>query len=72
MLPQFADDIALWAYGSNTIMSQCKIQKHLDNIIKWWNVWRIKLHPLIIKLNPLYPKFYTLVKQDWKSELVIR
>ena len=33
-LSQFADDAALWAYGRNTIMSQYKIQKHLDKIIK--------------------------------------
>ena len=33
-LSQFTDDIALWAYGRNTIASQYMIQKHLDKIIK--------------------------------------
>ena len=33
-LSQFADDIALWAYGRNIIMSQYKIQKHLNKIAK--------------------------------------
>ena len=47
---QFADDIALWAYGRKTIMSQCKIQKYLDKIIKWCNIWRIKLNPLKTKV----------------------
>ena len=28
-LSQFANDIALWAYVRNTMMSHCKIQKHL-------------------------------------------
>ena len=36
-LSQFADDIALWSYGRNTIMSECKIQKHLNKITKWCN-----------------------------------
>ena len=45
-LSQFSDDIAIWAYGRNTIMSQYKIQKHLNKIIKWCNIWRIKLNPL--------------------------
>ena len=49
-LSQFADDIALWSYGRNTIMSECKIQKHLDKISKWCNVWRIKLNPLKTKV----------------------
>ena len=31
-LSQFADDIALWSYRRNTIMSECKIQKHLNKI----------------------------------------
>ena len=33
-LSQFAADIALCAYGRSAIMSQYKIQKHLDKIIK--------------------------------------
>ena len=33
-LSQFADNIALWSYGRNTIMSEFKIQKHLDKIIR--------------------------------------
>ena len=33
-LSQFTDDIALWAYGRNTVVSQYKIQKHLDKIMK--------------------------------------
>ena len=49
-LSQFSDDIALWAYGRNTIMSKYKIQKHLDKIIKWCNIWRIKLNPLKTKV----------------------
>ena len=49
-LSQFSDDIALWAYGRNTIMSKYKIQKHLDKIIKWCNIWRIKSNPLKTKV----------------------
>ena len=29
-LSQFADNIALWSCGRNSIMSECKIQKHLN------------------------------------------
>ena len=49
-LSQFADDIELWSYGRNTIMSECKIQKHLNKITKWCNIWRIKLNPLKTKV----------------------
>ena len=49
-LLQFADDIAPWSYGRNTIMSGCKTQKHLDKIRKWCNMWRIKLNPLKTKV----------------------
>ena len=27
-------------------MSQCKMQKYLDKIIKWCNTWKIKFNPL--------------------------
>ena len=37
-LSQFDDDIALWVCERNTIMSQYKIQKHLDTIIKGCNI----------------------------------
>ena len=36
-LSQFADDIVFWSYGRNIIMSECKIQKHLNKITKWCN-----------------------------------
>ena len=49
-LLQFADDTVLWAYGRNTILSQYKMQKHLDKIIKWCNIWIIKLNPLKTKV----------------------
>ena len=49
-LSQFADDIALWSNGRNIIMSGCKIQKHLDKIRKWCNMWIIKLNPLKTKV----------------------
>ena len=49
-LSQFADDIVLWSYGRNIIMSECKIQKHLNKITKWCNIWRIKLNPLKTKV----------------------
>ena len=47
---QFTDDIALWAYRRNTIISRYKIQKRLDKIINWCNIWRIKLNPLKTKV----------------------
>ena len=31
-------------------MSECKIQKHLNKITKWCNIWRIKLNPLKTKV----------------------
>ena len=55
-LSQFADDIALWTYERNTIMSQYKIQKHLDKIIKCCNIWRIKLNQLKTKVLHFHEK----------------
>ena len=49
---QFADDMALRSYGRNTIISECKIQKHLNKITKWCSKWRIKLNTL--KANVLH------------------
>ena len=51
-LSQFADDMALRSYGRNTIISECKIQKHLNEITKWCSKWRLKLNPL--KINILH------------------
>ena len=48
-LSQSADDIAIWAYGRNTILSQYKIQKHLNKITKWCNICRVNLNPLKTK-----------------------
>ena len=73
---QFPDDIALWSYGRNTIMSECKIQKHLNKITKWCNIWRTKSkskvllfskrkHPLLdcnIKMNDVKLKAEKIVK----------
>ena len=49
-LSQFADDIAAWAYGRTYIVSQHKIQKYLDKIMKFCNTWRIRLNPLKTKV----------------------
>ena len=49
-LSQFAHDIPLWAYGTTITISQHEIQKHLDEIMKWCNVWRIRLKPLKTKV----------------------
>ena len=49
-LSQFVDDIALWAYGRTTTFSQHKIQKHLDKIMRWCNIWRIRLNPFKTKV----------------------
>ena len=67
-LSQFAEDIALWAYGRNIILSQYKIQKHLDKIIKWCNVWLIKLSPLKSKvphfIKRKHPSLECSIKMD--------
>ena len=67
-LSQFADDIALWSYGRNTIMSQCKIQKHLNKITKSCNIWRIKLNPLKTKVllfnKRKHPLLYCNIETD--------
>ena len=31
-------------------MSGCKVQKHLNKMTKWCNIWRIKLNPLKTKV----------------------
>ena len=69
-LSQFADDIALWSYGRNTIMSECKIQKHLDKISKWCNVWRIKLNPLKNKVLNFSKRKHPLLECNIKLDSI--
>ena len=78
-LSQFADDIALWSYGRNTIMSECKIQKHLNKITKWCNTWRIKLNPSKTKVLHFSKRKHPLldcnIKMDnvkLKAEKIVR
>ena len=67
-LSQFADNIALWSYGRNTIMSESKIQKHLDKISKWCNVWRIKLNPLKTKVLHFSKRKHPLLECNIKMD----
>ena len=70
-LSHFADDIALWSYGRNTIMSECKIQKHLDKITKWCNVRRIKLNPLKTKVLHFSKRKHPLLDCNIKMDNII-
>ena len=70
-LSQFADDITLWSYGRNTIISECKIQKHLDKITKWCNVQRIKLSPLKTKVLHFSKKKHPLLDCNIKMYNII-
>ena len=69
-LSQFADDIALRSYGRNTIMSECKIQKHLDKISKWCNVWTIKLNPLKTKVLHCSKRKHPLLECNIKMDRI--
>ena len=69
-LSQFADDIALRSYGRNTIMSECKIQKHLDKISKWCNVWTIKLNPLKTKVLHFSKRKHPLLECNIKMDRI--
>ena len=42
-LSQFADDIALWAYGRTTTVSQHKMLKHEGEFMNWCNIMTIRL-----------------------------
>ena len=78
-LLQFANDIVLWSYGRNTIMSERKIQKHLNKITKWCIIWRIKLNPLKNKVLHFSKRKHPLldcnIKMDnvkLKAEKIVR
>ena len=43
ILSQFADDIALWAYGRTTTVSQHKMLKHEGEFMNWCNIMTIRL-----------------------------
>ena len=70
-MSQFADDIALWSYGRSTIISECKIQKHLDKITKWCNVWRIKLNPLKTRVLHFSKRKHPLLDCNIKMDNII-
>lgn len=57
-LSQFADNGGLWSYWS---ISQYKIKKHLDKIIKWCNIWRIELNLLKTKVLNFSKKIHLVM-----------
>ena len=67
-LLQFADDIALWVYGRITTVSQHKIQKHLDKIMKWRNIWRIRLNTLKTNVLNFSKKRHSLMEWPIKMD----
>ena len=78
-LLQFANDIVLWSNGRNTVMSERKIQKHLNKITKWCIIWRIKLNPLKNKVLHFSKRKHPLldcnIKMDnvkLKAEKIVR
>ena len=52
-------------------MSECKIQKHLDEISKWCNVWRIKLNPLKTKVLHFSKRKHPLLDCNIKMDNII-
>ena len=52
-------------------MSECKIQKHLDKISKWCNVWRIKLNPLKTKVLHFSKRKHPLLDCNIKMDNII-
>ena len=42
---QFADNIALWAQAPGICSTNLRLQKHLNQILTWCDMWRIKLNP---------------------------
>ena len=51
-------------------MSQYKIQKHLNKIIKWCNIWRIKLNPSKTKVLHFSKRKHPLMDCNIKMDNV--
>ena len=69
-LSQFADSIALWSYGRNTIMSEYKIQRHLNKITKWRHILRINLNSLKLKVLHFSKREHPLLDFNIKMDNV--
>ena len=51
-------------------MSECKIQKHLNKIAKWCNIWKTKLNPLKTKVLHFSKRKHPLLDCNIKMDSV--